>query len=197
LDLDTDTGFPRLSAPARRALAAAGYTYLDQLAKVSEAEIKKLHGMGPTALRALRSALHERGLDFQEHATDPSRTDTANPSVAQVHEYLRHLEEPKRGTLEALRRMILELVPEAEQVISYRVPAFRLDGKIVAGFAAFKDHLSYLPFSGDVLNRLRAELDGYTMTKSALHFPVDRPLPRELVKKLIDLRLADIERRAR
>ena len=80
-------------------------------------------------------------------------------------------------------------------MISYRVPAFRLRGKIVAGFAAFKDHLSYLPFSGSVLGELRGELEGYTITKSALHFPVDRPLPKALVKKLIEVRLGDAARR--
>src|SRR6266702_7811338 len=104
-------------------------------------------------------------------------------SAEAVDEYLRALEEPKRSTLQALRRTILEVVPEAEQVISYRVPAFRVGGKIVAGFAAFKDHLSYLPFGGSVLGQLADELDGYTLTKSALHFPVDRPLPKTLVKK--------------
>ena len=98
------------------------------------------------------------------------------------------IEEPKRSTLEALRRTILEIVPDAEQVISYKVPAFRVDGRIVAGFAAFKDHLSYLPFSGSVLPELAGELEGYTMTKSALHFPVDRPLPKTLVRKLIAAR---------
>ena len=61
-------------------------------------------------------------------------------------------------------------MPEAEQVISYGMPAFRVDGKTVAGFAAFKNHLSYLPFSGSVLSQLADELEGYTMTKSALHF---------------------------
>jgi uncharacterized protein YdhG (YjbR/CyaY superfamily) len=109
-----------------------------------------------------------------------------------VDEYLRGVEEPKRATLEALRRTILEIVPEAEQVISYRMPAFRVDGKVVAGFAAFRDHLSYLPFSGSVLSQLPEELQGYTMTKSALHFPVDRPLPRPLVEKLIAVRRAEI-----
>jgi len=102
---------------------------------------------------------------------------------------LRAIDEPKRATLQALRRTILEIVPEAEQVISYRVPAFRVQGKVVAGFAAFKDHLSYLPFSGSVLGELGDELRGYTMTKSALHFPVDRPLPKPLVEKLIAVRL--------
>ncbi|MGZ6693867.1 MAG: iron chaperone, partial [Solirubrobacteraceae bacterium] len=83
----------------------------------------------------------------------------------------------------------LEIVPDAEQVISYRVPAFRVGGKTIAGFAAFKGHLSYLPFSGSVLEELAEELRGYTMTKSALHFPVDRPLPKSLVEKLIAVRL--------
>jgi uncharacterized protein YdhG (YjbR/CyaY superfamily) len=112
--------------------------------------------------------------------------------VTEVDAYLRALEEPKRGTLEALRRTILEIVPDAEQVLSYRVPAFRVEGKTIAGFAAFKNHLSYLPFSGSVLSRLGDELTGYTGTKSALHFPVDEPLPKALVAKLIAARLDDL-----
>ena len=113
-------------------------------------------------------------------------------SAAEIDEYLRAVEEPKRGTLEAVRRTILEVVPDAEQGISYRIPAFRIGGKPVAGFAAFKDHLSYLPFSGSVLAQLGDEASGYTMTKSALHFPVDRSLPEALVQKLIAVRLEEI-----
>jgi uncharacterized protein YdhG (YjbR/CyaY superfamily) len=118
-------------------------------------------------------------------------------SAAQVDEYLRAVEEPKRSTLAELRRAILEVLPDAEEVISYRVPAFRVRGATVAGFAAFKDHLSYLPFSASVLAQLGDELKGYTMTKSALHFPVDRPLPRTLVQKLIAVRLEEVQRRGR
>src|ERR1700722_13602819 len=94
-------------------------------------------------------------------------------SAGDVDEYLRAVQEPKRSTLQTLRRTILEIVPDAEQVISYRVPAFRARGATVAGFAAFKHHLSYLPFSGSVLSQLADELDGYAQTKSSLHFPVD------------------------
>jgi uncharacterized protein YdhG (YjbR/CyaY superfamily) len=112
-------------------------------------------------------------------------------SAEQVDSYLRPLEEPKRTTLQELRRTILEIVPEAEEGISYRVPAFRLNGQVIAGFAAFKNHLSYLPFSGSVLGELGGQLDGYTMTKSSLHFPIDRPLPKTLVERLIAVRLAD------
>ena len=112
-------------------------------------------------------------------------------SAEEVTRYLQGIDEPKRRTLETLRQTILEVVPDAEQMISYRVPAFRLGGKTIAGFAAFTNHLSYLPFSGSVLPLLADELSEYTMTKSALHFPIDSPLPPALVKKLIDTRLAE------
>jgi uncharacterized protein YdhG (YjbR/CyaY superfamily) len=118
-------------------------------------------------------------------------------SEREIDEYLTGVEEPERGTLKALRRTILEIVPDAEQVISYRVPAFRAGGHTVAGFAAFKDHLSYLPFSGSVLRQLAEELDAYTMTKSALHFTPEHPLSEALVRKLIAVRLAQIDQSAR
>jgi uncharacterized protein YdhG (YjbR/CyaY superfamily) len=196
MDNDDDAAFPKLGAPARRALSAAGYTRLDQLAQVSERDLKKLHGMGPSAITALREALQKRGLVF--HPGDPAADHVAGvaESSDKVDEYLRGVEEPGRSTLQTLRRTILDIVPDAEEVISYRVPAFRLGSETVAGFAAFKNHLSYLPFSGSVLSQLAEELDGYAMTKSSLHFPVDRPLPRALVKKLIKVRLAQVGRRS-
>jgi uncharacterized protein YdhG (YjbR/CyaY superfamily) len=80
-------------------------------------------------------------------------------AAEEVDQYLQRLAESKRSTLEALRRTILKLVPDAEQVISYRVPAFRMRGQTVAGFAAFQKHLSYLPFSGSVLSQLADQLE--------------------------------------
>jgi uncharacterized protein YdhG (YjbR/CyaY superfamily) len=106
-----------------------------------------------------------------------------------IDEYLAGLDEPKRGTLEELRRRILAVIPDAEETISYTMPAFTVRGKTVAGFAAFKHHLSYLPHSGSVLAELGHELDGYEQTKGSLHFPVDEPLPAPLVEKLIAVRL--------
>ncbi len=118
-------------------------------------------------------------------------------SVKEVDDYLSGIKEPKRSTLQTLRRTILEIIPDAEEMISYGVPAFRVGGSTIAGFAAFKEHLSYLPFSGSVLPPLADELAGYTMTKSALHFAVDRPLPKLLVKRLIALRIAEAAQRSR
>jgi uncharacterized protein YdhG (YjbR/CyaY superfamily) len=113
-------------------------------------------------------------------------------SAEEVDEYLRGVDEPMRSALRALRRTILEVVPDAQQGISYRVPAFRVSGKTVAGFAAFEDHLSYLPFSGSVLGQLADDLTDYTMTKSSIHFTVDRPLPTSVVRNLVAVRLAEI-----
>jgi uncharacterized protein YdhG (YjbR/CyaY superfamily) len=123
-------------------------------------------------------------------------------SCHEIDDYLEGLDETKRTTLRQLRDTILSVIPEAEECISYRMPAFRVQGKVIAGFAAFTTHLSYLPHSGSVFAELQSELSGYTHTKGALHFPVDTPLPRALVVQLIDVRLrqafgAGLELRAR
>jgi uncharacterized protein YdhG (YjbR/CyaY superfamily) len=110
-------------------------------------------------------------------------------SVAEIDVYLEGLDEPKRSTLEQLRRDILVVVPEAEQGISYNLPAFRVDGKVIAGFAAFTHHLSYLPHSGSVFPELATELASYHKSTGALRFPVDQPLPAALVAKLVAVRL--------
>ncbi len=118
-------------------------------------------------------------------------------SAGEIDDYLRGVEEPKRSTLEALRATILEVIPDAEQGISYGMPAFRRHGKTIAGFAAFKNHLSYVPHSGTVLGQLAGDLSGYTMTKGSLHFPVDRPLPKAVVERLIAVRLREADQRSR
>jgi uncharacterized protein YdhG (YjbR/CyaY superfamily) len=114
-----------------------------------------------------------------------------------IDQYLAGQEEPKRTTLQELRNTIRRLVPDAEECISYGMPAFRLEGKVIAGFAAFSDHLSYLPHSGSVLGELSSDMAGYKTTKGSLHFPIDKPLPEALVQKLIDVRLGEVRRSRR
>jgi len=113
-------------------------------------------------------------------------------SAREIDEYLAHLDEPKRGTLQELRETIQGIIPEAEQCISYGMPAFRLNRKVIAGFAAFKEHLAYLPHSGSVFQELPDDLAGYEMTSGSLHFSIDKPLPEALVRKLIEVRLRQV-----
>jgi uncharacterized protein YdhG (YjbR/CyaY superfamily) len=109
-----------------------------------------------------------------------------------IDSYLADVDEPKRTTLEEVRRSILAVIPDAVQCISYGMPAFKVRGKTVAGFAAFKNHLSYLPHSGSVLEKLGDDLASYQSTKGSLHFAIDEPLPPGLVGKLIDARMREL-----
>lgn len=106
--------------------------------------------------------------------------------------YLAGLDEPKRATLTDLRDALADLLPGAEPDLAYGAPAFRMGGKAVAGFSAAKAHLSYLPHSGTVLESVRDHLDGYRWSKGALQFPVDAPLPHDLVARLVDARLREL-----
>jgi uncharacterized protein YdhG (YjbR/CyaY superfamily) len=116
---------------------------------------------------------------------------------ATIEGYLSTVKGPRRAALRALRRTIRAIVPRAEECISYGIPAFRLDGRIVAGFAATTKGCSYFPFSGSTLGTLSRELEAYEKTKSSLHFDPASPLSRTLVRKLIRARIAEGSRRRR
>jgi uncharacterized protein YdhG (YjbR/CyaY superfamily) len=120
------------------------------------------------------------------------RCETRLVAPNEIDRYLAGLDEPQRSTLEALRRSIMEVVPGAEQCMSYGMPAFKVQGKTVAGFAAFKNHLSYLPHSGSVLARLTDDIEAYESSKGSLKFAVNKPLPKRLVKKLIHARMQEL-----
>jgi uncharacterized protein YdhG (YjbR/CyaY superfamily) len=113
-------------------------------------------------------------------------------AAADIDTYLADLDDEQRVTLEQVRRDILTVLPNAEECISYGMPAFKVRGKTVAGFAAFRNHLSYLPHSGSVLSALEPELADYEHTKGSLHFPIDQALPASLLNKLIATRLAQL-----
>jgi len=108
-----------------------------------------------------------------------------------IDEYLAAVKGEKRAALDKLRKTIRGIVPKAEECISYGIPAFSLDGNIVAGFAATKKGCSYFPFSGSTLGSLAEEVEDYEQTKSSLHFDPAAPLPATLVRKLIRARIAE------
>jgi len=109
-----------------------------------------------------------------------------------IDEYLAKVSGEQRAALDQLRKLLRTLLPKAEECISYGLPAFRLDGDVVAGFAATAKGCSYYPFSGSTLATLAGELDGYVTTAGALHFAPKKPLPRALVRKLLRTRMAEI-----
>jgi uncharacterized protein YdhG (YjbR/CyaY superfamily) len=115
--------------------------------------------------------------------------ENASMSSEEIDGYLAALDEPQRSTLSELRKTIMDIVPDAEQIISYGMPAFRLQDKVVGGFGGFKQHLSYFPHSGSVLPELKKDIKSYATSKGTLRFALDIPLPRSLVEKLLAVRI--------
>jgi len=107
-----------------------------------------------------------------------------------IDEYLAAVSPSSRTLLRQLRDTIHALVPEVDECISYRMPAFRYQGRIIAGFSATSKGCSYYPFSGTTLQALARDIEGYGQTKGALHFGPE-PLPTSLVRKLLDARIAE------
>ena len=107
-----------------------------------------------------------------------------------IHDtYIANLSWDSQKALTDLRSLLRTLLPTAEECISYGMPAFRVDGECVAGFAAFKNHLTFFPFSGSVLDGFREELRDFTSTKSGIHFTPEKPIPREIIERIIKKRL--------
>ena len=108
-----------------------------------------------------------------------------------IDEYLAAVSEDKRAALAQLRKTIKAVVPKAEECISYGLAAFRLDGRVVVGFGAAKDHCSFYPWSGTTVAAHKDLLKGFDSSKGAIRFPADKPLPVALVRKLVKARIAE------
>jgi uncharacterized protein YdhG (YjbR/CyaY superfamily) len=109
-----------------------------------------------------------------------------------IDEYLAGQEPESRATLQRVRRAILAVAPYAEECISYGMPAFRLKGKLIAGFRAAANHCSFHPMSGATVATLRAELEDYDTSPGTIRFPASAPLPASLVRKLVKARIAEL-----
>src|SRR5579859_4745825 len=105
-----------------------------------------------------------------------------------IDEYLAGVPQPARGTLQKIRAAIRSAVPpEATEAISYRIPTFKYKGSLVA-FAAFLHHCSLFPMSYAVIGAFKNELKAFEVSKGTIRFPLDKPLPAALVKKMVKAR---------
>lgn len=114
---------------------------------------------------------------------------SGNAAPRDVDEYLAGVPEPARGTLQKIRAAIRSAAPrEATEAISYRIPVFKYKGPLL-WYAAFSDHCSLFPTAA-VIEAFKKELKNYATSKGTIHFPVDKPLPTTLVRKLVKARMA-------
>ena len=124
---------------------------------------------------------------------------TMSPEIgsAEVESYLAQVPEPARTTLERIRAMIRAAAPkDATEAISYRIPSFQYKGALV-WYAAFKNHCSFFPMDGSLAGEFADELKGCKTSKGTIQFPVDKPLSKELVTKIVKARVAQNETKAR
>ncbi|HSO28837.1 MAG TPA: DUF1801 domain-containing protein [Candidatus Sulfomarinibacteraceae bacterium] len=109
-----------------------------------------------------------------------------------VEAYLADLPAAPRAALEALRTTIRAVAPEATEMIAYDMPAFRLAGRFLVSFAAYKGHCSLFPASQAVRDALGDELEPYLSGKATIRFRAENPLPTSLVTRIVEIRLAEI-----
>ncbi|HYX79922.1 MAG TPA: DUF1801 domain-containing protein [Actinomycetota bacterium] len=113
-----------------------------------------------------------------------------------VDEYLRSVPDDQRALLDDLRDTIRSVIPDATETITYRMPTFKVAGRAVVAYAAFRDHCSLFPMGLKVLEDNRVAVEPYLSGKSTLRFTADRPLPKGLVKAIVRGRLEENAARA-
>jgi uncharacterized protein YdhG (YjbR/CyaY superfamily) len=106
-----------------------------------------------------------------------------------VDEYIATFPKNVQSILEELRQAIRESAPEAEEAISYQMPAFKLNGVLV-WFAAFKNHIGFYPISS-AIEAFKEELSDYKVSKGTIRFPLDKPIPFDSVKKIVKYRVKE------
>ncbi len=119
------------------------------------------------------------------------------PPAKSIDHYLADLPVEVRVALEKLRYTILSTAPGAVELISYGMPAFKLDGYMLVGFAAFKKHCSLFPWNGHTVEQFKEELKNYTTSKGTIQFTLEKPLPVALVKKIVKTRIQDIKAKSK
>ena len=107
-----------------------------------------------------------------------------------IDEYLATVDEDKRAALEKLRQTIKSAAPKAEECISYGIPGFRLNGRLLVSFGAAKNHCAFYPGAHPIAAH-KDELKDFSLSKGTIRFPIDKPLPAALVRKLVKTRIAE------
>ena len=114
---------------------------------------------------------------------------------ASIDAYLRQVPDIPRQTLEKVRKAIRAAAPNATEIISYQIPTFKQEYALIS-FAAFKNHCSIFTLSNEVMKTLAEELKPYDCKGVTIHFPIDKPLPASLIKKIVQIRLVEDASRA-
>ena len=160
-DNQNKNDFPKIGAPATRALEAAGYSSLEQLTKITEAELGQLHGMGPKALGILRETLKEKGLSFKAgSANDMPKKKKGSPvsRTDKVDEFLENLSHPLKAEIEALRSIIKGVNKDINEEIKWKAPSFNFKGEYLVTFNLRETKRVHLVFHNPKIALVKSKL---------------------------------------
>ena len=167
--------FPKIGAPATRALAAAGYTHLEQLTKVTEAELGRLHGMGPKALGILREALSEKKLSFAESGNGGAETRKKPSPVSRtdkVDEFMESLDHPLKAGVQTVRNIIKGVNKEIVEEIKWKAPSFSYRGEYLVTFNLWEKKRIHLVFHNLLIPQVMSKLlEGDYKDRRMAYFP--------------------------
>ena len=114
-------------------------------------------------------------------------------SASEVTAYIKAQDPTKAKTLEAMRKLLLEIEPKLEQTVAWKSAMFKFNDKFVVGLCAHKAHMSFSLPSSELLGTFTGDLEGFVVSKNSFQFAVDEVLPKRLVSKLVKARLAEIK----
>jgi uncharacterized protein YdhG (YjbR/CyaY superfamily) len=151
---------PKIGAPATRALTAAGYTRLEQLTKVTEAELGQLHGIGPKALGIIRETLKARGWSFKPGKTGTPLKKKGSPvsRTDKVDEFLRELNHPLKAEVEAVRSIIMGVNKDINEEIKWNAPSFNYKGEYLVTFNLRETKRIHLVFHNPLVPQVKSNL---------------------------------------
>ena len=189
-------GFPKIGAPATRALEAAGYTNLKQLTKVTEAELAQLHGMGPKTLGILRDTLKAQGWSFKQGQAGEKLKKKGSPvsRTDKVDEFLRELNHPLKAEIEAVRSIIKGVNKDIAEEVKWKAPSFNYRGEYLVTFNLRETKRIHLVFHNPKISGVKSSiLEGEYVDRRMTYFAdmkdikAKKPLLEKALKDLIKL----------
>jgi uncharacterized protein YdhG (YjbR/CyaY superfamily) len=179
--------YDKLSAPAIRALESAEIGNLEDLSTHTRKSIMNLHGIGPSAMKIIESEMMKMKLRFAQDENRQNKDEKGKND--RIDDYIREFPATMRIKLDEMRKIIREAAPEAEERISYKMPAYYQNG-YVAYFGGHEKHVGFYP-TGSGIEAFKNEISAFKSSKGAVQFPLDQPLPKELVIRMVKFKIKE------
>jgi uncharacterized protein YdhG (YjbR/CyaY superfamily) len=121
---------------------------------------------------------------------------SARPAVTNIDDYISGFQPATRAVLEEVRALVRKTAPDAVETMSYGIPTFDLKKKHLVHFAGFERHVGFYPTPSGI-EAFKDEIQGYTWAKGSVQFPLDAPMPLDLIRRMVEFRVEEVTKKAR